>query len=105
MNNKFQKTEQIISFSDFLSKAENIKLFRSSNGKRYQVTKIENNIMWFLRLDAKADKPWDLDLKSVYQAYLELDNFDTKNFQPYVNRRHSPARGLLLELGLLKYYG
>jgi hypothetical protein len=98
----FRKIEPIISLSDFLKRATQVKSFTSSTGKRYKVTKIENNVMWFLRLDAKADTPWDMDLKGVYQAYVELNNYDTENFRPYVNRRHSPARGLLLHLGLLK---
>jgi hypothetical protein len=42
-----------------------------------------------------------MNLKEVYRAYKELEDFAMVNFKPYVNRRHSPARGLLLHLGLL----
>lgn len=98
---KASKKKPIISIIEFLEKASLVKAFTSSSGKGYKVTKIENNVMWFLRLDAKGDKPWDMDLNSVYKAYKELEDFDTLNFKPYVNRRHSPARGLLLYLELL----
>ncbi len=43
-----------------------------------------------------------MDLKDVYQAYIELTDFKTTNFKPYVPRRQSPALGLLLSLKLLK---
>jgi hypothetical protein len=42
-----------------------------------------------------------MDLLKVYEAYHELDHFDTEAFRAYVPRRHSPARGLLLHLELL----
>jgi hypothetical protein len=45
---------------------------------------------------------WNMDLKKVHQAYKELKDFKTKNFAPYVPRRHSPALGLLLHVGLLE---
>jgi len=101
MNKKFQRTEPIISLSDFLDKARKVKSFTSSNGRRYEVQRIENDKMFFIRLDAKSEEEWSMNLKEVYRAYTELEDFTTVNFKPFVPITHSPARGLLLNLGML----
>lgn len=98
----FQKVIPIIPLQEFLEKARKVKSFTSSNGRRYEVQRIENDKIFFLRLDAKLVNEWSFDLKDVYRAYKELDDFKTVNFRPYVNLRHSPARGLLIHLGMLK---
>ena len=102
MNKKFQRTEPIISLSDFLDKARKVKSFTSSNGRRYEVQRIENDEMFFLRLDAKSEEEWSMNLKEVYRAFKELEDFATVNFKPFVPITHSPARGLLLNLGMLE---
>jgi hypothetical protein len=102
MNKKFQKVKPIVTLSEFLNNARKVKSFTSSNGRRYEVQRIENEEMFFLRLDAKSEEEWSMNLKEVYRAYKELEDFATVNFKPYVNRRHSPARGLLLHLGMLE---
>ncbi|MCU0350560.1 MAG: hypothetical protein MUF43_06995 [Flavobacterium sp.] len=102
MNKKFQKVKPIFTLSEFLNNARKVKSFTSSNGRRYEVQRIENEEMFFLRLDAKSEEEWSMNLKEVYRAYKELEDFATVNFKPYVNRRHSPARGLLLHLGMLE---
>jgi hypothetical protein len=48
--------------------------------------------MFFLRLDAKGNKEWQMNLKNVYLAYKELEDYSTINFKPYVPITHSPAR-------------
>lgn len=101
MNKKFQRIEPIISLSEFLDKARKVKSFTSSNGRRYEVKRIENDEMFFLRLDAKSEEEWSMELKEVYRAYKELDDFATVNFKPYIPIIHSPARGLLLHLRML----
>lgn len=99
---KFIKSKPIISLESFLHQAGKVRDFTSSEGKRYRAVSIQDNKMKFLRLEAASTAPWNMDLTSVYQAYLELDNFDTISFKKFVPRKHSPARGLLLHLGLLK---
>lgn len=42
-----------------------------------------------------------MDLKQVYNANVELNNFATKSFRAYVHITHSPALGLLLTVGIL----
>ncbi len=102
MSKKYSKTKPTISLADFLEKARKVKSFTSSNGKRYVVQRIENDAMFFLRLDAKSEKEWSMNLKEVYRAYKELEDFSTVNFKPFVPIIHSPARGLLLHLAMLE---
>jgi hypothetical protein len=101
MAKTYQKVKPNIPLSEFLDKAKKVKSFTSSNGRRYDVQRIENEVMHFLRLDAKSEKEWSMNLKEVYRAYKELDDFATVNFKPFVPITHSPARGLLLHLGML----
>lgn len=99
----FTKTNSTISNEEFLKKVSDVKNFSSTSGKRYQVIKYDGQSLKFLRLDGKKpDMEWNLNLLKLYQAYKELTDFSTENFRPYVPIHHSPARGLLLHLGLLK---
>jgi hypothetical protein len=99
---KYIKAEVILTLEQFLDKASKVESFTSSRGRRYQVEEVLNDIMFFRRLDSDGEIIWDLDLRSVYVAYTTLDNFDTISFKPYVPIMHSPARGLLLHLEMLK---
>lgn len=102
MAKTFQKVKPIILLSEFLDKARKVRKFTSSTGRRYEVQRIENDEMFFLRLDAKSEDEWSMNLKEVYKAYKQLEEFATVNFKPYVPITHSPARGLLLHLGMLE---
>jgi hypothetical protein len=102
MDKSFSKVLPFVSKSDFLSRAGSVKFFTSSNGNRYEVDKVIDNVMIFRRLDAKSLEDWEMDLHQLYKAYSELNDFKTENFRPYVPITHSPARGLLIHLGLLK---
>jgi hypothetical protein len=97
----YQKTLPLVSYPEFLDMVSKETHYTSSNGKRYQVSCIVDEVLFIVRLDANTDIDWDIDLKKLYLAYTELDDFATENFRPYVPRRHSPARGLLLRLGLI----
>ena len=87
---------------DFLERAYCVDGFTSLTGTRYAVERVFDNTMSIVRLDANRDYLWDMDLEKVYEAYVELEDFSTTNFKHYLPRRHSPARGLLLHLGLLE---
>ncbi|MBL0310169.1 MAG: hypothetical protein IPP77_10965 [Bacteroidetes bacterium] len=102
MATTFHKTKLTVSFDNFFQRAKEIKEFTSSKGQRYKVLRIESSEMFFLRLDAKGNKEWKMNLKNVYQAYKELEDFATINFKHYVPITHSPARGLLLHLAMLQ---
>lgn len=101
MGKIFQKIRPNISETEFLQKASQITKFTSSSGKNYAVLEITGVIMSFKRLDAKSDKPWKMNLKDLYRAYKELNDFRTINFKQYVPITHSPGRGLLIHLGLI----
>jgi hypothetical protein len=61
-----------------------------------------NDKLLFIRLDGKSKKEWSMNLKEVYSTYKELEDFATVNFKTFVPITHSPARGLLLHLGMLE---
>lgn len=48
------------------------------------------------------DVDWDIALKKLYVAYVDLNDYKTADFKKYIPRRHSPGRGLLLRLGLIE---
>lgn len=92
----------LISFDDFKNAAFKVKKFKSiPRLKTYEIVSIDADIIYFIRKDANSTKLWTLDLKSIYKAYIELEDFQTLSFRKYVPVRHSPARGLLMHLGLL----
>ena len=93
----------VISFDDFKAAAISLKGFKSfPKQKKYEVSAIDGDIIHFIRRDADSSKIWSFNLSDVYRAYQELDNFNTLSFKKYVPIRHSPARGLLVDLKLLK---
>lgn len=65
MAKTFQKVKSIIPLSEFLDKARKVKSFTSSNCRRYEVQRIENDEMFFLRLNAKSEEEWSVNLKNV----------------------------------------
>jgi len=81
MAKTFKKVIPIVPLSEFLDNARKVKSFTSSNGRRYEVQRIENDEMFFLRLDAKSEEEWSMNLKEVYKAYRELEDFSTVNFK------------------------
>jgi len=97
----FQRKLPIIPYPEFLARVAKETHFTSSLGKRYLITGLIGEVLHIERQDANTDIDWDIDLKKLYQAYTELEDFATENFRPYVPRRHSPARGLLLRLELI----
>ena len=97
---KFSKTNPTIKYDEFYNLTKSVEFFKSLTGKEYDVKSLDANEMKFVRVS--TGEKWSMNLKGVHQAYLELTDFKTVNFEPYVPRTHSPALGLLLHLGLLK---
>lgn len=95
----YRKTKPNITFIEFIQLASPIVSFNSLEGKEYEVQKLKRTTMIFVR--KSTNKIWEMDLKQVHKAYLELKDFKTVNFKPYVPITHSPALGLLLHLKLL----
>jgi hypothetical protein len=99
---KYVKSDKVINEGEFLQAAKKVKSFSSSSGKKYVVTDLNGDELSFKRIDSKKpDKNWYFDLKKVFEAYNKLSDFRTENFKKYVPIKHSPARGLLIHLGLL----
>lgn len=94
------KTDPKINLEDFLAMVRPVRRFNSLKGKGYKVVTIDGSLMRLVREATGIE--WPMDLTGVHREYLELTDFKTINFGPYVPRRHSPALGLLLHLGLLK---
>ena len=67
-------------------------------GREYRIIKFDETVLHFERLSTK--KYWSMELKDIFRAYQELEDFKTINFKPYVRRTHS-ALGILLTLSLL----
>jgi len=97
---QFQKTLPLISYPEFIQQVKTIENFTSAQGRRYEVDGVLDDTLLFRRMDAGGAE-WDLDLRQVYKAYCELNRFETEDFRSYVERRHLPARGVLLCLGLI----
>ena len=95
----YKKTQTAISYQDFFDLVSPLKTFKSLRGNPYEDLSVDGSVMSFIR--KTTGQRWKMDLKGVHKAYLELTDFKTENFKPYVPRTHSPALGLLLHLGLL----
>lgn len=96
----YTKTNPKISYTHFYNMVLPVTKFKSLTGKEYDVKSLDADKMKFVRVS--TGEKWSMNLAGVHQAYLELTDFKTANFKPYVPRTHSPALGLLLHLGLLK---
>ncbi len=96
----FQKIRPVISYTEFLQAIKEIKDFASTRGKLYAADGIMDEMLYFQRLNAQITDD-AIDLKALYRAYVELDDYHTENFRPYVPRKHSPGRALLLRLQLI----
>lgn len=91
----------LIIFEDFKKSAVEVNKFNSiPRLKKYEVLSIDADIIYFIRKDANSNKLWSVDIKPIYKAYTELEDFQTLLFKKYVPIRHSTARGLLMHLGL-----
>ncbi len=95
------KTKPEKTFSEFLSMVQSITTFKSKTGKTYIVISLEASILKFVR--ESTQKEWKVDLKDIHKAYMELKQFRTIDFKPYVPRKQSPSLGLLITLKLLKF--
>lgn len=103
MKTNYKKSDITISIEDFLASAKNVIKYESSGNRRYVVEKVEGDSLFVSRADSK--NPIELakiDLTALYKGYSELTNFKTENFRQYLPGKHSPSRGLLIHLGLIK---
>jgi len=95
----YKKSNPDISFKKFHDLVIRLESFKSLKGHNYKILDWEDNNMIFERLS--THQIWKMDIQAVHRAYIELDEFKTDNFKPYLSRTRSPALGLLLSLKLL----
>jgi len=99
---RFIKKSATVSYDKFFRFIGKLTEFKSSGNKRYHVETIDKDIMHFKRLDAQRNhKLYKIDLKALYKAYVELNDYKTDEFRPYVGSNRSPGRGILLSAGLI----
>jgi hypothetical protein len=98
----FQKIFPVISYTEFLERVSKESQFTSSRGRRYLITGLIDEVLFFDRLDSARDVEWDINLQKLYDAYITLQSYKTEEFKDFIPRRHSPGRGLLLRLGLIE---
>ncbi|PXY44728.1 hypothetical protein [Flavobacterium hydrophilum] len=96
---RYQKSNPEITFEEFLNLCKTLKSFKSLRLREYEVKDWSQTKLIFER--KSTEKLWEMEMKDVYKAYVELQSFKTSDFKPYLNRTYSPALGLLLNLGLL----
>ena len=100
---QYTKTKPNIGYEEFIKLIGDIQEFSSTTGKRYKVSQFDSTHLKFNRLDGKKpEMEWTINLAKLYQAYQSLNDFSTINFKPFVPITHSPGRGLLIRMGLLK---
>jgi hypothetical protein len=98
----FSKVLPIVPFSKFMVQAARVREFAGQAGTAYSVDRIEGNTLCFRRLHAKnKERIQRLDLRELYRALRELDDFATKNFRDFIPGTHSPGRAFLVHLGLI----
>jgi len=94
------KTNPTINFEEFMSLVKGLKEFRSKTRNLYTIVFLNNHNISFMRESTNVE--WVMDLRKVHQAYVELIDFKTISFKPYISRKQSPALGLLITTKLLQ---
>lgn len=74
----------------------------ASESLNQKVTSISGDTLVIKRLNANQTIPWEIDLRKLHEAYRELTDFKTTNFKPHIPIVHSPSRGLLVHLAILR---
>lgn len=94
-----QKSLTGYTFANFKRKAKSLITFSSPEGTMYKVTDVAGDQLTYLRPGKLKAEP--LDLRKVYEAYKQIEDYTTDAFKPFINGQQSPARALLLELKLI----
>jgi hypothetical protein len=98
MAKKFQKAKPIVPLLELFDRARKVKLFTISIGRLYDVQRIGNEEIFFLRLDAKSEEERSMNLKEAERAYEEIEDFATIKFKPCVPILNSQAKYLFINL-------
>lgn len=93
-NNKtFRKNGELskTAFVDAIAKINNAE---SVTGVKYNSIDVVNGIICGIR--ESTNEPFSISADALYNAYCELDIFNTTALKPYVNRVQSPAMAILI---------
>lgn len=87
-----------ISKDEFIKRLQLITSAKSVTGVKYDNIRIVGNICTGIR--TSTQKPFEIYIDRLYEAYLKCSVFTTTSIKPYVNRVQSPSLAILKEMGL-----
>lgn len=98
-NNKTYRKNGKLSKTEFIDAIAKINNAESITGVKYNNIDVVNGIICGIR--ESTDEPFSISVDALYNAYSELDVFNTSALKPYVNRVQSPAMAILIEAKLV----
>jgi hypothetical protein len=102
MAKSLRKPRRIVPLEDFLSMAKDLEYFQGTGEMLYEVIGSEGDELIFISADGKKGPLQGMDLRKIYQAYHELQDFSSVNVSKYIAPRwHSAAKGLLIQCQML----
>lgn len=87
------------SFDEFCNAIRLISSAQSVTGINYINLAVEDGKIVGIRESTNA--PFSISLKSLYQAYCEVEIFTTGSLKPYVDRTQSPSLAILIASGAI----
>lgn len=100
--NRIIKTTTTITYADFESRIRAVKDFASATGRRYKVIMIDGGILFYKQPGA-TNGCKQIEIQKLYQAYMNLQNFQLPYWGHYLPKNFSAGRSLLIHAGLLKH--
>lgn len=91
--------EKKLSFDSFIAEIKKVKYAISKRGAEYVMIHCEGNNCIGIRKN--TNKPFDIDLAKLYQAYMECEVINTSTLKNYVDREQSPSYAILMKAGLV----
>lgn len=98
-NNKTFRKNGELSKTEFVDAITKINNAESVTGVKYNSIDVVNGIICGIR--ESTNEPFSINADALYNAYCELDIFNTTALKPYVNRVQSPAMAILIASKLI----
>ncbi len=103
MAKSLRKSGPLVQLDDFLIRAKELEYFQGAGETLYEVIGSEEDELIFVAVKGKR-KLQGIDLREVYNAYVELNEFTSNKIGRYVAPRNfAVAKGLLLQCKMLVY--
>ena len=87
-----------ISKVEFIKRIQSIDSATSVKGMKYTSIQVYHNRCTGIR--ESTNKPFEINLDHLYNAYVSLDGITTTSLREYVARVQSPSLAILREIGL-----